>query len=170
MVHHCHYQLVHGSGYRKSAIRVHFVTPAPSCLPTLARWLGGVGEVTKLALYSVSQIFNFAQCTPVNKLWEPDIPGSCWPREVAPRYNTFAAGESLYHLLDNVLCLFHLTKYDSLFGSSRYCIGVSSMVPPREAADEDEREDWHSCGHELRCFVSHPAPPSSAQQLSMDVG
>lgn len=44
--------------------------------------------------YLDHQILNYAQCTPVRKVWETWILGECWPRDIVPKYNAFAAGKS----------------------------------------------------------------------------
>ncbi|GAW26642.1 putative integral membrane protein [Rosellinia necatrix] len=43
---------------------------------------------------SLSIIFNWVQCTPVEKNFNVFVQGSCWPRETLIGYNTFASGYS----------------------------------------------------------------------------
>ncbi|KAF2963223.1 hypothetical protein GQX73_g10345 [Xylaria multiplex] len=43
---------------------------------------------------SLSLIFNWVQCTPVEKNFNFSVPGSCWPRETLIGYNTFATAYS----------------------------------------------------------------------------
>ncbi|KAI0539119.1 hypothetical protein GGR58DRAFT_266373 [Xylaria digitata] len=43
---------------------------------------------------SLSLIFNWVQCTPVEKNFNFSVPGSCWPRATLIGYNTFATAYS----------------------------------------------------------------------------
>ncbi|EPE09385.1 integral membrane protein [Ophiostoma piceae UAMH 11346] len=49
-------------------------------------------------------IFLWVRCMPIRKLWNPDVPGTCWHPKVYPIYGIFAAGYS--SLMDIVLALF----------------------------------------------------------------
>jgi hypothetical protein len=42
----------------------------------------------------LSCIFTYAQCSPVRKLWDSSIAGSCWNHEVIIKYNTFSSCKS----------------------------------------------------------------------------
>ncbi|KAI1344174.1 hypothetical protein F5Y15DRAFT_104494 [Xylariaceae sp. FL0016] len=42
-----------------------------------------------LSMY-MSVVFNFVQCTPINKFWQPYIEGSCWRADIVPKYSTFS--------------------------------------------------------------------------------
>ncbi|KAI1758234.1 hypothetical protein F4782DRAFT_477099 [Xylaria castorea] len=61
---------------------------------------GWVKCVVWFAIFTVnvvmglSIIFNWVQCTPVEKNFNIFIPGSCWPKETLIGYNTFVAGYS----------------------------------------------------------------------------
>ncbi|KAM5342258.1 hypothetical protein ACJ41O_013224 [Fusarium nematophilum] len=46
-------------------------------------------------------IFGFAKCTPIEKVWDSDVPGTCWNRTHLVRYQLFAAYYSA--ILDFVL-------------------------------------------------------------------
>jgi hypothetical protein len=35
----------------------------------------------------------WGQCTPIEKIWRPSLEGSCWPKEIQIRYNTFTASK-----------------------------------------------------------------------------
>jgi hypothetical protein len=50
-----------------------------------------------------SATIHFAQCWPVERLWNPDSPGRCWPRLVVIHYNIFVAAYSGF--MDIVLAL-----------------------------------------------------------------
>ena len=49
-------------------------------------------------IISVNLVLGFAatvmwiQCWPVAKLWNPNLPGSCWPASAVQNYMTFASG------------------------------------------------------------------------------
>ncbi len=52
-------------------------------------------------------IMLFAQCTPVEKNWDSDLPGSCWSHLVQDYYSVFAGGKEIcysgvHSLLANV--------------------------------------------------------------------
>lgn len=38
-------------------------------------------------------LFTFVQCSPVSKLWDISVPGSCWEPMIVIRYAIFAGGE-----------------------------------------------------------------------------
>ncbi|KAI0186637.1 hypothetical protein EV127DRAFT_167226 [Xylaria flabelliformis] len=59
--------------------------------------------VTVNAVVGLSIIFNWVQCTPVEKNFYIFIPGSCWPRETLIGYNTFVAAYS--GIMDILLAL-----------------------------------------------------------------
>ena len=42
----------------------------------------------------LSALFNWVQCTPIQKTWIPLTPGKCWKPHVVPNYNMFSAGTS----------------------------------------------------------------------------
>lgn len=42
----------------------------------------------------LSAIFTWTWCTPVQKIWNIDLAGSCWDHTVVVRYNTFSGGAS----------------------------------------------------------------------------
>lgn len=44
------------------------------------------------AVMGLSIVFNWVQCTPVEKIFNAFVPGSCWPRQTLIQYNVFAAG------------------------------------------------------------------------------
>jgi hypothetical protein len=41
-----------------------------------------------------SATIHFVQCWPIERLWNPESPGSCWPRPVVIHYNIFVAAYS----------------------------------------------------------------------------
>ncbi|KAK8050319.1 hypothetical protein PG994_012049, partial [Apiospora phragmitis] len=43
---------------------------------------------------SLSVVFNFIQCIPSRKLWEPYLEGACWPSQIVPIYSTVAGAYS----------------------------------------------------------------------------
>lgn len=49
--------------------------------------------ITTLIVNLLSVIFLFAQCTPVQALWETDITGAhCWDKKIALHYDYFSRG------------------------------------------------------------------------------
>ncbi len=51
--------------------------------------------VTTNAFIGVSAAFQWTQCWPPEKMWKPEIEGTCWPKTTLITYNTFSAGEWL---------------------------------------------------------------------------
>ncbi len=47
---------------------------------------------TNIAM-GLSALFIWVQCTPVQKSWNPFLPGTCWPPTVIVHYNIFSACE-----------------------------------------------------------------------------
>ncbi|KAK8055205.1 hypothetical protein PG993_000432 [Apiospora rasikravindrae] len=45
-------------------------------------------------LMSLSIVFNFIQCIPSRKLWEPYLEGACWPKQIVPIYSTVSGAYS----------------------------------------------------------------------------
>ncbi|KAI1369946.1 hypothetical protein F5Y08DRAFT_291778 [Xylaria arbuscula] len=58
------------------------------------KWTVWFAIVTINVAMGLSLIFNWVQCTPVQKNFIISTPGSCWPRETLIGYNTFASGYS----------------------------------------------------------------------------
>ena len=40
----------------------------------------------------LSAVFNFAQCIPLQKLWHPEIDGTCWRTKTLVNYHIFSGG------------------------------------------------------------------------------
>ncbi|KAI0429361.1 hypothetical protein F5Y09DRAFT_342794 [Xylaria sp. FL1042] len=68
-----------------------------------AKWTVWFVIVTINVAMSLSLIFNWVQCTPVEKNFDFTLPGSCWPKETLIGYNAFAAAYS--GAMDVVLAL-----------------------------------------------------------------
>ncbi|KAI0408372.1 hypothetical protein F4802DRAFT_409759 [Xylaria palmicola] len=58
------------------------------------RYVVWFAMITINIVMSLSIIFNFVQCTPVEKNFNVFIPGSCWPRRTLSGYNIFVAAYS----------------------------------------------------------------------------
>jgi hypothetical protein len=41
----------------------------------------------------LSAVFNFAQCVPIQKVWNPTISGRCWPTKTLVAYHVFSGSE-----------------------------------------------------------------------------
>ncbi|KAK8137859.1 hypothetical protein PG984_001239 [Apiospora sp. TS-2023a] len=50
--------------------------------------------VTINILMTLSVVFNFIQCIPSRKLWEPYLEGACWPSQIVPIYSTISGAYS----------------------------------------------------------------------------
>ncbi len=59
---------------------------------------GGIKKVVWFIIITVNIVMGvngtiqWIQCWPVEKLWHPSVPGSCWPSKVVRDYNTFVSG------------------------------------------------------------------------------
>ena len=40
----------------------------------------------------LSALFTWIQCTPVTRIWDKSVLGTCWDKNVVPTYNTFSGG------------------------------------------------------------------------------
>jgi hypothetical protein len=49
--------------------------------------------VTVNACLGVAIVITWAQCTPIEKVWRPRVPGECWTKGIQVRYNIFTASE-----------------------------------------------------------------------------
>ncbi|KAG7283942.1 hypothetical protein NEMBOFW57_010300 [Staphylotrichum longicolle] len=47
--------------------------------------------ITVNACLGVAVAITWAQCTPIEKVWQPLLPGECWPKGIQVRYNIFTA-------------------------------------------------------------------------------
>lgn len=65
--------------------------------------------VTVNVFLGLSAIFIYAQCTPIKRLWDSSVEGSCWPSSVIVSYNTFSSGK-LALLIAHIWSVM-LTKY-----------------------------------------------------------
>ncbi|KAI1118305.1 hypothetical protein F5Y14DRAFT_399949 [Nemania sp. NC0429] len=59
-----------------------------------AKWVVWFAIITVNVILGLSIIFNWVQCTPVEKNFNIFVPGSCWPRQTLIRYNNFASAYS----------------------------------------------------------------------------
>jgi hypothetical protein len=60
------------------------------------RWLVWFIIASVNIFLGLSCIFTYVQCTPVRRLWDNSIPGTCWPQNVVVRYNTFSSGKCIH--------------------------------------------------------------------------
>ena len=56
------------------------------------KWLLWFIIVSMNIFMGLSALFNWIHCTPVEKVWLPLTPGSCWRVDIVPKYNVFSAG------------------------------------------------------------------------------
>lgn len=59
------------------------------------KWLVWFIIVTVNLSLGVAVAFTWCQCTPIVKIWQPRVPGECWPKYVQIRFNIFTAGKFL---------------------------------------------------------------------------
>jgi hypothetical protein len=57
------------------------------------RWLVWFLIFTINLTLGLSAIFTYAQCSPVQKLWDSNVKGSCWPQHIIINYNSFSSGQ-----------------------------------------------------------------------------
>ncbi|KAI0147369.1 hypothetical protein GGR57DRAFT_261027 [Xylariaceae sp. FL1272] len=58
------------------------------------KWVVWFAIITMNVAMGISATFNWVQCTPVQKLFNVFIAGTCWPRSTLVHYNAFAAAYS----------------------------------------------------------------------------
>jgi len=51
--------------------------------------------ITVNLVLGATATIQWIQCWPVEHLWNPNLPGSCWPRAIVIQINTAAAGTAL---------------------------------------------------------------------------
>ena len=55
-------------------------------------WLLWASIISLNVIMGVDAIFQFTQCTPVERTWDLDVPGSCWDTRIVVDYTIFAGG------------------------------------------------------------------------------
>ena len=103
----------------------------------------------------------WAQCTPVEKIWISDMKGKCLPRMLLIQLNTFAAGKSQ---LDPDTR--SRTDRGSLFWCHGCRFGSFTVENYLARFHQQKGKDWCSICHEYGCFVSFLAKstPSAHHQ------
>ncbi|SPO06445.1 uncharacterized protein DNG_09135 [Cephalotrichum gorgonifer] len=71
----------------------------------------------------LSALFNWVQCTPVQKTWLPLTPGTCWDPNIVPNYNIFSSSYSA--AMDIVLAMLPWTVIWGLQMKKKEKIGVA---------------------------------------------
>ncbi|KAK0717511.1 hypothetical protein B0T26DRAFT_710099 [Lasiosphaeria miniovina] len=74
-------------------------------------------------LMGLNAIFLWVRCSPVQKTWNPYVPGTCWDPQVYPIFGMFAAGYSA--AMDFVLALLPWTVIWNLQMKRREKVGVA---------------------------------------------
>ena len=49
--------------------------------------------ITVNACLGVAVAITWAQCTPIQKVWQPHVAGTCWPKGIQIHYNIFTASK-----------------------------------------------------------------------------
>jgi hypothetical protein len=71
-------------------------------------------------------IFGFAKCTPLKKVWDSTVPGTCWDKTKLVKFQLFAACKvDTAQVTDQ-----RLTASDRLFCDPRFRVGVPSLADP----------------------------------------
>lgn len=55
------------------------------------KWVLWFIIITMNIFMGLSALFNWIQCTPVNKAWDVFVDGTCWDPKIVPRYNIFSS-------------------------------------------------------------------------------
>jgi len=50
--------------------------------------------ITMNIFLGLSAVFNFAQCVPIQKVWNPTLSGRCWPTKTLVAYHVFSGSGS----------------------------------------------------------------------------
>lgn len=87
-------------------------------------------------------VFSFVKCTPVGKVWDSSIPGTCWDPYVTTYYNIFAGGEIFPH--SELFCVdCSLTTMSSVLWAYRRLALYPIMAYYMETLYADTGENWH---------------------------
>ena len=107
---------------------------------------------------TLAAIFMWVQCDPPRKVWETDLPGTCWDGNVIVAYNSFISGRVTYtlcFLLSGVL-----TSARSVLWRCGHCACHFTLVDDFAANYELQRAGWTHGVYESGCIVSHPTYPT----------
>ncbi|KAK6080593.1 hypothetical protein SCUP234_05139 [Seiridium cupressi] len=88
-----------------------------------AKWAVWAFIISSNLFMLVSAIFTWTWCTPVQKIWIPDLPGTCWNHQVVVQYNTFSGAWS--GIMDVFLALLPWTIIPRLQMRTREKFGVA---------------------------------------------
>lgn len=114
--------------------------------------------VTMNCTMLLSVILGWAQCSPPEKIWKPELPGACLPREIRTNYNIFSGGEQI---LDGYTLFLKPSRHSngprpkSIRGRDGPLSRSPALDDPPQFANEDKREDWSRRRDEYGGSVSH---------------
>jgi hypothetical protein len=97
-------------------------------------------------------IFGFAKCTPLKRVWDKDVPGTCWDGKKLLKFQLFAACKTRCRPSSIVDGLTASSR--RLLGNSRFCARTAAMADYLRNVDAATREDWSGGCDELGCNVS----------------
>lgn len=107
-------------------------------------------------LMMVAALVQWIHCSPLAKVWNPLLPGTCWNSEVNLGFSIGSSGMYTKSLLfkRSQLEMAMAKTTCSVLGFHRHCVGVPAVDYHHQSADGEERKDWACCCYEYWHFVS----------------
>jgi len=119
------------------------------------RWAIWFIIMSLTVIMGASAMFEWVKCTPVEKNWNGEIPGTCWPTQVVIYYYSFSSGklrvggaETLPPSLPEALVLICVCPVHSILGRNGHYSGVIPLEDYLGDDDEQAREDRRVIRHE----------------------
>ena len=116
------------------------------------RWFLWGLVIVLTAIYVVNIVLLSVQCIPLEKFWNPSLPGSCGLFEANLDFGIFTTG------LKPKICHYanHFLTNHSMFGSLRPGTCPVSYQHRVESSNQTRKESWHLCCHGLGSPVFDP--------------
>lgn len=113
-------------------------------------------------------VFGFAKCTPLEKVWDPSVPGTCWDKQKLLKYQLFASCKCL--ALDTPHGLGELTIVCCrLLCRPRLSPRPTSVEDHHGHDDASARKDWcrncHESGRSVRSLPLLRTTPRSSSSV-----
>jgi len=135
------------------------------CTEITRRTIWGI-IITLNIMLMVATTMLLVSCTPIEKIWKPELDGTCWSRETRILGAIIVAGTALLSSCvstpDSQMTLDRL----SIFRRCRLGVGISSLENHMVSSNSDSREACSGVGNESRCFVSNPPPIRAMPRLT----
>lgn len=119
------------------------------------RWIVWFIIVTANVVLGVSATILWISCWPVEKLWNGDIDGGCWPNTVVEKYQTFSSGQWRRYKSSQKA---HTDAPNSLLGDDGYRPCLTSLEGGVDSCHFQNRENRRAPGHERGCLVRDHLP------------